>query len=83
MHSKSEAFQHDLAHGLAAFDQRMRAGEPEVRDASFKVYDEYLKANSVSDGVQSYSRSLQLIALPVFRDQLNGLRFDRVDPGRP
>ena len=68
---------------LRALEQRMRAVEPRVRDASFKVYDEYLRANSVPDGVLSYSRSLQLIVLPVFRDQLNGLRFDRVDPGRP
>ena len=67
---------------LHALDQRLRAVEPRVRDASFKVYDEYLKANSVPDGVHSYSRSLQLIMLPVFRDQLNGLRFDRVGPGR-
>jgi hypothetical protein len=66
---------------LRALDQRLRAVQPRVRDASFKVYDEYLKANSVPDGVRSYSRSLQLIMLPVFRDQLNGLRFDRVGPG--
>jgi hypothetical protein len=66
---------------LRALEQRLREVQPRVRDASFKVYDEYLKANSVSDGVQSYSRALQLIMLPVFRDQLNGLRFDRVGPG--
>lgn len=67
---------------LAALDQRMRKVQPRVRDASFRVYDEYLKANSVPDGVRSYSRSLQLVMLPIFRDQLNGLRLDRVGPGR-
>jgi len=66
---------------LLALERRWKEVQPRVRDASFKVYDEYLKANSVSDGVQSYSRSVQLIMLPVFRDQLNGLRFDRVGPG--
>lgn len=67
---------------LRALDQRLRAVQPRVRDASFKVYDEYLKANSVPDGVRSYSRVLQLVMLPVFRDQINGLRFDRVGPSR-
>ena len=67
---------------LRALEQRLEKVQPRVRDASFKVYDEYLKANSVPDGVRSYSRSLQLVMLPVFRDQLNGLRLDRVGPGR-
>ncbi len=67
---------------LQALEQRLRQVQPRVRDASFRLYDGYLKANSVEDGVQSYSRSLQLVMLPIFRDQLNGLRFDRVGPGR-
>lgn len=67
---------------LRALDQRLSAIHPGVRAASFKVYDEYLRANSVPDGVASYSRALQLVMLPVFREQLNGLRFDRVGPDR-
>jgi len=67
---------------LRALDERLRDIQPRVRDASFRVYDEYLKANSVQDGVRSYSRALQLVMLPIFRDQLNGLRFDRVGPSR-
>lgn len=62
---------------LRALEERLRAIQPEVQSASFKVYDRYLKANSVPDGVMSYSRVLQLVRLPVFRDQLNGLRFDQ------
>ena len=55
---------------------------PAVQATSSKVYDQYLKANRVEDGVRSYSRALQLILQPVLRDQLNGLRSGRVDPGR-
>jgi hypothetical protein len=63
---------------LRALNERLAAIHPRVRDVSFKVYDEYLKANNVNDGVASYSRVLQLVMLPVFRDQLNDLRYDRV-----
>ena len=68
---------------LVALAERLKLIQPAVQATSFKVYDEYLKANQVEDGVRSYSRALQLILLPVLRDQLNGLRFDRVDPTRP
>lgn len=67
---------------LRALNERLAEIHPRVRDASFKVYGEYLKANGVADGVASYSRALQLVMLPVFRDQLNGLRFDRVGRGQ-
>jgi hypothetical protein len=72
---------------LRALNERLRDIQPEVRAASFKVYDSYLKANSVPDGVLSYSRVLQIVRLPIFRDQLNGLRFDQTarhgGPGGP
>ena len=68
---------------LAALAQRWKLIQPKVRQTSFRVYDEYLKANQVEDGVRSYSRALQLILTPMLRDQLNGLRSDRVDPTRP
>jgi hypothetical protein len=65
---------------LAALAQRMTLIQPVVQATSFRVYDEYLKANAVTDGVRSYSRAVQLILLPVFRNQLNGLRSDPIDP---
>lgn len=67
---------------LQALRERMALIQPTVRQASFKVYDQYLRANAVEDGVRSYSRALQLIMQPVLRDQLNGLRSDPVDPAR-
>ena len=68
---------------LAALAARLTLIQPAVQATSFKVYDRYLKANAVEDGVRSYSRALQLILLPVLRDQLNGLRSGRVDPTLP
>jgi hypothetical protein len=67
---------------LRALQARWQLIQPTVQATSFKVYDEYLKANRVEDGVRSYSRALQLILLPVLRDQLNGLRLDPIDPTR-
>lgn len=66
---------------LQALTERLRLIQPAVQAASFKVYDRYLKANAVEDGMRSYSRALQLILLPVLRDQLNGLRVGPVDRG--
>ncbi len=68
---------------LDALAARLKLIQPAVQATSFRVYDRYLKANSVEDGVRSYSRALQLILLPVLRDQLNGLRSDPIGPVRP
>jgi hypothetical protein len=67
---------------LQALAARLALIQPAVQATSFKVYDRYLKANSVEDGVRSYSRALQLILLPVLRDQLIGLRPGPGDPIR-
>ncbi len=67
---------------LHALSERMTLIQPAVQATSFRVYDEYLRANAVEDGVRSYSRALQLILLPVLREQLNGLRSDPGDPTR-
>jgi hypothetical protein len=67
---------------LDALARRLKLIQPTVQKTSFAVYDRYLKANSVEDGVRSYSRSLQLILLPVLRDQLIGLRSGPADPVR-
>jgi hypothetical protein len=47
---------------LAALTQRLTRQEPVVRDTAFKVYDGYLRSNSVPDGVRSYSRVLRVLA---------------------
>lgn len=65
---------------LRALAARWALIQPSVRAASFKVYDGYLRANSVGDGVQSYSRALQLILLPTLREQLIALRSGLTDP---
>lgn len=52
---------------LMAIRERQRRIEPRVREVSFAVYDRYLKANQVPDGVASYSRALRIILLPAFR----------------
>lgn len=67
---------------LRALAARLALIQPSVQAASFKVYDGYLRANSVEDGVRSYSRALQLILLPALRDQINGLRSGPVGPAR-
>ena len=40
---------------------RLMRQQPRVRQASTKVYDQYLKANRVEDGTASYSRAVSLI----------------------
>lgn len=67
---------------LRALAARWALITPAVQAASSTVYDQYLKANRVEDGVRSYSRAVQLILQPILRDQLNGLRSGRVDPIR-
>ena len=63
---------------LIAIRDRLRRIQPRVRQASFAVYDRYLKANQVEDGVASYSRALRLILLPAFRAQaVDGQRAGR------
>jgi hypothetical protein len=55
---------------LEAIRKRMEAARPRVQHAASRVYDQYLKANHVEDGVKSYSRALQLILGQPFRDAM-------------
>lgn len=64
---------------LEAISQRLARRRPAVQRAAFRVYDRYLRANHVDDGVKSYSRALSLILSPPLRDALSGYRVDR-DP---
>jgi hypothetical protein len=64
---------------LRAVSARFLRTQPVVREAASRVYDHYLRANGVTDGVGSYSRALSLILLPDFRAWL---RTYPIDPGR-
>jgi hypothetical protein len=54
---------------VAAIIERMRKGQvPLLRDAGWRVYDQYLKANRVEEGVRSYGLVLTLLARTRFED---------------
>jgi hypothetical protein len=54
---------------LEAIADRLRRGQlPFLRDVSWRVYDQYLKANKVEEGVRSYSEVLTLILRTRFED---------------
>jgi hypothetical protein len=54
---------------VAAVSERVRKGQvPLVRDAGWRVYDEYLKANRVEEGVRSYDLVLTLLARARFEN---------------
>ena len=54
---------------VAAVAERVRRGQvPVVRDAGWRVYDEYLKANRVEEGVRNYGLVLTLLARARFED---------------
>jgi hypothetical protein len=62
---------------LDALAQRESRQRPRVQQTASRVYDEYLRANHVDDGVASYSRALSLILSPSFREALSAYRVDR------
>jgi Protein of unknown function (DUF3810) len=54
---------------LQAITDRLRRGEfPFLRNVSWRVYDRYLKANRVNEGVRSYDEVLTLILRAGFDD---------------
>jgi hypothetical protein len=59
---------------LTALAHRHERQKPEVQRTAFRVYDEYLRANRVDDGVASYNRSLSLIMSPTLREALSVYR---------
>jgi len=62
---------------LDAIAQRALRRNPRVQKTAFRVYDTYLKANRVDDGVASYDRALTLILSPKFRDAFVQIRAQR------
>ena len=63
---------------LTALAKRQEKERPAVRRTAFRAYDQYLRANSVDDGVASYSRALSLILASPFRDALANYRVVRL-----
>jgi hypothetical protein len=55
---------------LDAIARRVERRQPTVQRTAARVYDTYLKANRVGDGVASYSRALTLILSPTLRGAL-------------
>lgn len=54
---------------IAAVVARMQRGQlPVVRNASWRVYDQYLRANRVEEGIRSYGAVLTLILRARFED---------------
>jgi hypothetical protein len=54
---------------VAAIVERMRRGEvPLLREAGWRVYDQYLKANRVEEGVRNYGLVLMLLARARFEE---------------
>ncbi len=46
---------------LRAIANRSRRASPAIRDAAFRIYDRFLKANRVQEGVRSYGGMLELV----------------------
>jgi hypothetical protein len=59
---------------LDAIAQRVSRRQPAVQRTASRVYDSYLKANRVDDGVASYSRALTLILSPKLHDAYGQVR---------
>lgn len=53
---------------LRAIAARYQRASPRVRDAAREVYDSYLKANRVEEGIASYGLALQLMLGTKFND---------------
>lgn len=54
---------------IQAISDRLRRGQlPFLRDASWRVYDRYLRANRVDEGVRSYGEVINLVLRARFED---------------
>jgi len=56
---------------LEAIGRRAKKEDPRVQRAASQVYDQYLRANHVNDGTNSYQRALALILSPPMRESLS------------
>ena len=71
---------------LEAIVARVRRGQrPWLRDAGWRVYDSYLKANRVDEGIRSYGAALTLVLRARFDDGWTPIRREahpRAEPGQ-
>lgn len=68
---------------IAAVVTRMTRGQwPLLRTGSWRVYDQYLRANRVEEGVRSYSVVITLILRARFEDSWVPVRRERADSPR-
>jgi len=66
-----DALSPDVRADLAAVAERRRKQNPRVQRTASRVYDEYLRANQVSDGTASYGRAVSLILSTPLREALS------------
>jgi hypothetical protein len=60
---------------IAAIAERLRSGEvPMLRDAGWRVYDQYLKANRIEEGVRNYGLVLTLLTRARFGENWTPVR---------
>jgi len=72
------ALQEGPRRDIAAVAQRLRKGQlPLLRNASWAVYDQYLRANRVDEGIRSYGEVVTLILRTRFDDGYRPVRAHR------
>lgn len=73
----ASALQEGPRRDITAIAERLRSGQiPLLRNAGWRVYDQYLKANRVEEGVRSYGLVLTLLARARFEDGWVPVRRD-------
>jgi hypothetical protein len=66
---------------VEAIIERVRRGQlPLLRNASWRVYDQYLRANRVDEGIRSYGEVINLILRARFEDGWTPVRRVPVSP---
>jgi hypothetical protein len=68
---------------VAAIVERLRRGQlPLLRNASWAVYDQYLRANRVEEGIRSYGEVVTLILRTRFEDGYRPVRREAAELSR-
>ena len=68
---------------VQAIVDRLRRGQlPLLRNASWRVYDQYLRANRVAEGIRSYGQVITLVLRARFEDEWTPVRRTTTGPSR-
>ena len=62
---------------ITAVSERLQKQKPIIRAGASRVYNSYLRANRVDDGVRSYSRALTLILTSPIRDAIGAYKGNK------